>query len=172
MAQDPKAPPPDAAVHSDAAPHGDVAPVSTAVIRGAGGVVVNPHGEVLVIRHRNGDWVFPKGHLDPGESPLQAAVREVEEEAGVNAHCADPNITRTTRYTNDRGEQRAITWFLLRCHTEKPVMREALFPEGVFLPPDEALQRLSFAEDRRLLTGLLPHLRQHSSQHSSQGDGS
>ena len=38
-------------------------------VPGAGGVVFNDRGEVLLIRDRNGFWVFPKGHLEPGETP-------------------------------------------------------------------------------------------------------
>ena len=52
-------------------------------VEGAGGVVFNGQGLVLLLGHRNGTWVFPKGHLDPGETELEAALREVEEEAGV-----------------------------------------------------------------------------------------
>lgn len=55
----------------------------------AGGVVMRADGAVIAIvpRRRAGDGSkvlgLPKGHLDPGESALQAAVREVREEAGV-----------------------------------------------------------------------------------------
>lgn len=53
---------------------------------------------------------------------------------------------------------RAITWFLLRTEAQEPVLREFLFPEGAFFAPPEAQQRLSFAEDRRLLDAMLAHL--------------
>jgi 8-oxo-dGTP pyrophosphatase MutT (NUDIX family)/phosphohistidine phosphatase SixA len=39
---------------------------------------------VLVHRPRLQDWSFPKGKLDPGESPLAGAVREVQEETGLS----------------------------------------------------------------------------------------
>lgn len=57
----------------------------------AGGVVVREPGEVLVIipRRRAADGrqvlALPKGHVDPGETPEQAARREVREEGGVEA---------------------------------------------------------------------------------------
>lgn len=124
-------------------------------VEGAGGVVFDPHGRVLLIRHESGAWVFPKGHLDEGEDHLQAAVREVEEEAGVQARCEDPAAHWTTAYVNDRGRRRRITWYRMECDVGEPVMREHLFPEGEFLPPEEAMERLSHDEDRRLLSRIL-----------------
>ena len=128
-----------------------------AEVEGAGGVVFRADGRVLLLRHLEGTWVFPKGHIDPGEDALGAAVREVEEEAGVRAHCPDPALTETTRYQNVRGVARVITWFLLLSEAEQPVLREFLFPEGGFFAPEEARLRLSFAEDRQLLAAMLTH---------------
>ncbi len=126
-------------------------------VRGAGGVVFRPDGAVLLLRHLEGTWVFPKGHIDPGESALGAAVREVEEEAGVRAWCPDPAFQPTTRYENARGVPRVITWFCLLTDAERPTLREFLFPDGDFLAPAEASTRLSFDEDRRLLETVLAY---------------
>ncbi len=51
----------------------------------AGGVVVNGEGQVLLAysTYAGQGWHFPKGGLDEGETPLECAVREVEEEGGV-----------------------------------------------------------------------------------------
>ena len=52
----------------------------------AGGVVFRREGtgvRYLLILDSNGNWGFPKGHLNEGESPLDAARREVEEETGL-----------------------------------------------------------------------------------------
>ena len=127
-------------------------------VEGAGGVVFNDHGQVLLIRQKDGSWVFPKGHLDPGEDHLRAAVREVEEEAGVRAHCPEPERHWTTSYINPRGEHRRITWFRLVTADTRPIMREKRFPEGCFAAPDIALELLSFGEDRSLLEGVLAHV--------------
>jgi diadenosine hexaphosphate hydrolase (ATP-forming) len=131
------------------------APSHAPTVAGAGGVVFNARGAVLLLQHASGNWVFPKGHIDAGESELDAALREVEEEAGVHATCDDPTMTFVTRYYNDRHEQRVITWFALSTDASKPTLREALFLDGGFYPPLVALQRLSFDEDRRLLREVL-----------------
>lgn len=51
-------------------------------IQAAGGVVSNGGGRYLLI-HRRGKWDFPKGKIEYGETPPEAALREVEEETGV-----------------------------------------------------------------------------------------
>lgn len=123
---------------------------------GAGGVVLDPEGRVLVIRNHKGEWVFPKGHLEAQETPLQAATREVAEEAGIATTCPNPHARWTTHYRNDRGQPRRITWFCLRAPRDAaPAMHEVQFPEGTFLPPEHARARLSFPEDRELLDRVL-----------------
>jgi 8-oxo-dGTP pyrophosphatase MutT (NUDIX family) len=54
----------------------------------AGGVVTRVEAGqrlYLLIRDKHGNWGFPKGHIERGEQPLTAALREVTEETGVNA---------------------------------------------------------------------------------------
>ncbi len=49
-----------------------------------GTLVVNPCGELLLCHVTNTDhWDIPKGLMDPGETPLAAAMREMQEEAGL-----------------------------------------------------------------------------------------
>jgi 8-oxo-dGTP pyrophosphatase MutT (NUDIX family) len=61
----------------------------------AGGIVVKRthHGPLYLLvssRQNRSNWIFPKGRLEPGETPEQAAVREVREEAGVDARVIRP----------------------------------------------------------------------------------
>jgi diadenosine hexaphosphate hydrolase (ATP-forming) len=124
-------------------------------VEGAGGVVINGAGRVLMIRHKNGTWVFPKGHIEPGESKTETAEREVQEEAGVAATVFDPRMTWQTDYVNPRREARRITWYLLTTDATSTVQTEALFPEGGFFPPATAMRKLAFDEDRGVLRGAL-----------------
>lgn len=122
--------------------------------RGAGGVVFDDRGRVLILRHASGDWVFPKGHVEPGETELEAAMREVAEEAGVRAWCADEGATWTTRYVNPRGARRLITWFALRSD-DAVALSEDLFTEAGYFAPADAADRLTHEADRRLLAEVL-----------------
>lgn len=53
------------------------------IIEAAGGAVINPNGQILMI-YRLGKWDLPKGKIEFGEPKEMAAVREVEEETGVS----------------------------------------------------------------------------------------
>ena len=49
-----------------------------------GGIVENEKGEILLVKTLNGGWVFPGGQVEVGENLVDALVREVKEESGVN----------------------------------------------------------------------------------------
>ncbi len=53
------------------------------VRKAAGGLVINKQDKSLFIK-RNGKWDLPKGHAEKGESMEETALREVEEECGIN----------------------------------------------------------------------------------------
>jgi ADP-ribose pyrophosphatase YjhB (NUDIX family) len=52
-------------------------------VNAGGGLVSNRRGDFLLIR-RNGLWDLPKGHQDPGEDIEVTALREVQEETGID----------------------------------------------------------------------------------------
>jgi len=50
---------------------------------GAGIVFVDPQKNILLLQKENKKWTFPGGHAKKGETPLQTATRECEEELGI-----------------------------------------------------------------------------------------
>ena len=88
------------------------------IIGAAGGVVSNEKNEVLMIFRRN-SWDLPKGKIDDGELPEQAAVREVQEETGLN-DVKLGELMGYTYHTYDMKGKRILkkTWWYTMSTTE------------------------------------------------------
>ena len=50
----------------------------------AAGVVENDQGEILLVKTYHGGWVFPGGQVEIGENIIDAVIREIKEESGIN----------------------------------------------------------------------------------------
>lgn len=118
-------------------------------VRAAGGLVVEA-GRVLVVhRPRHGDWSLPKGKLDAGESFEQAALREVEEEAGLR--CSLREELESVHYSDDKGRPKLVRYWLMTVEQAAAFEPNDEVDELAWLPPDEAAERLSYPHDRELV---------------------
>ena len=124
----------------------------------AGGVVVNEAGEVIVIvptrRASDGSKVLalPKGHPDGKESPLEAALREVREEAGVQAEWVDS--LGEVRYWYQRGGRRiakVVEFFLLRYVSGDVEDHDHEVEQARWVPAEEAAETLTYAGERDMV---------------------
>jgi 8-oxo-dGTP pyrophosphatase MutT (NUDIX family) len=97
-------------------------------------------------------WIFPKGHVEPGESLEEAALRELREEAGVQGEVDRPVGTLTFR----SGEEEVrVNYFLIRAHSE----RQGEEARRVrWLPLRDALALLTFHDAKDLLQEAAEHL--------------
>lgn len=50
-----------------------------------GGIVENGRGDILLVKTIHGGWVFPGGQVEAGENLMDALVREIREESGIDA---------------------------------------------------------------------------------------
>ncbi|MCC6487400.1 MAG: NUDIX domain-containing protein [Candidatus Hydrogenedentes bacterium] len=97
----------------------------------AGGVVLRAElGQTLVAlvtERGHPDYVLPKGHLEPGESPLDAAHREVGEEAGFHDLTFVRELATVQRLNFERTKWKTIHFFLF---TTNEVVPKPLEPEN------------------------------------------
>lgn len=76
---------------------------SVTLIEAAGGLVKNKKGDHLFI-YRNDKWDLPKGKLEKGEKPRAGAVREVEEECGIEISKSGKKICKTYHAYTVKGQ--------------------------------------------------------------------
>lgn len=122
-----------------------------ATIHQAGSIVVRLDGKepkvLLVTARRNPkNWIFPKGHIEKGETPQSAALRETKEEAGVVGKLIGSAGILEYGFL---GAKARVEYFLVQ------FSREAGPPENgrsrVWCGLEEALDRLSYKNTRKLL---------------------
>lgn len=125
------------------------------VYTAAGGVVMSAdHSEVLLLIRPERDEVrLPKGHLDPGEAPQEAALREVQEESGY----ADLELVAALGQQlvafalGAATVQRTEYYYLLRARSrqqiERPPDDDAQF-FSIWVSWEEALEHLTFEAER------------------------
>ncbi len=119
------------------------------LVEAAGGLVVDDGRVLLVHRPRYDDWSLPKGKLDPGETFEAAALREVEEEAGLR--CALGAELEPVRYTDQRGRPKIVRYWAMTVLERAPFAPNEEVDELAWLAPDEAVARLTYPHDRELV---------------------
>lgn len=122
----------------------------------AGGIV-RAADKILVLQALTGDWVLPKGKLEAGESPAEAAVREAREEAGVRATVVSRlGSTSYTRELASRPVEKTVHWFLMEATDTQIQAAEHEFRGAEWVTVDEAASRLRWDEQRTLIRSMAP----------------
>jgi 8-oxo-dGTP pyrophosphatase MutT (NUDIX family) len=107
----------------------------------ASGIVVGRRGTVLHLHRRLGIWMQPGGHIDAGETPDQAALREATEELGLDvAHpAAGPCLLHLDVHEAAYGHLHLDLRYLLLGADDDPHPPPGESPEARWYSWDEAL---------------------------------
>lgn len=122
----------------------------------AGGII-HYKGQFLTIKWLSeGTTEFPKGTIEPGETPEQACVREVLEETGYNVRVVAPLTVSNFVFDwhDDRTIEKTVHYFLLQRIDElEPVTNREDNEdfENTWLSADEAHSALSFDDMKAAL---------------------
>ena len=121
----------------------------------SGGVVVRVSGdETFVAFTREGDtqgFVLPKGGVEPGESLLSAARREIEEETGLSAITLIRKLGVVERLTLDKRWWNVMHFYLFRTDQVDVTPTETENHREMGWFPIDALPEILWPEQRELI---------------------
>lgn len=121
------------------------------------GLAVIQNGTILLVHPKDSEWwgtfSIPKGHIEEGEKPIDAAIRETQEEIGLTISKHEikafvPGVRNYVDFKNEKGEVYKRVYFFVAMPDEK-VTTEMLIPDkveidwGGFLNKEKAAQRIN-----------------------------
>ena len=113
---------------------------------------------VLLIRHARGRHIsFPKGHMEPGELESHTAEREVFEETGIRVK-VDRRFRAENRYNIRADIQKLVVVFAAVTRQEEITPQPEEIAEADWYPIDEALERLTYERDKKILRDARAHV--------------
>ena len=126
------------------------------VEKSAGAVIFRKEKDTiryLLLHYTARHWDLPKGHIEKGEKPKEAARREVKEETGIKDIEFIPGFKETVKYFYKRGVQnffKIVVFFLAK--TESKKVKISYEHSGFkWLPYKEALTQLTFKNAKDVL---------------------
>ncbi len=117
--------------------------------------------EFLLVRQRQGHWSFPKGHPEAGETPLQAALRELNEECGINDVQVFPEHMFTLQYViTETNVLKTNVLFLGLLKNKNVVAQESEVVEWRFVTEKDAVDlRFRTADAARIIAEVMQALK-------------
>jgi len=113
----------------------------------------------LLLIHRPGhdDWTLPKGHIEPGEHPLVAAVREVSEETGLAVRLGPPLPALAYPLPDDRTKLvRFWAAIALEGHPDPPAAIDVNEVDRVeWVDAAQTYDTLTYEDDRQVVDAAL-----------------
>lgn len=120
--------------------------------RSAGVIIANGE-EYLLLHYNAGHWDFPKGHLEAEESFEQTALRELQEETGIDGISLLPGFSEKIEYVVERdgvSVPKEVVFFLARVDSTNVTLSHE-HQHFEWLSFEDAIEKLTFDNAKEVL---------------------
>lgn len=118
------------------------------------GCVIIENDKVLLIKQIQGNWGFPKGHMEVGETEVETAIREVKEETNLDVEINE-NKRYTLEYVTDRNTYKEVVFFIAKKTSENEKYQESEITAIEWMNFDDAMKTITYDNTRKLFSNIL-----------------
>ena len=104
----------------------------------------------LILKHNAGHFSFPKGHMEPLESEVDTAIREIKEETNIDVEI-DESFRMVNTYSPKEGIIKDVIFFLGKCCSNEIVAQTSEISEIFWYDFDSSKNVITFENDRIIL---------------------
>ena len=132
-----------------------------ALIESAGAVLYTEDGGVrqyVLVMEKNGSFGLPKGHVEPGETEEQTALREIKEETGIDVEL-NTSFREVVSYSPKRDTTKDVIYFLGKAKTFQYTPQEEEIAQIKWVEINLAHSFLTYDNDKQLVNKAKPMIR-------------
>ncbi|NLZ36869.1 MAG: NUDIX domain-containing protein [Clostridiales bacterium] len=126
--------------------------------KSCGAIIVSDTGRILIIHQQKGQWGFPKGHVESGETEEMTALREIKEEVGLDVEL-DTDFREVNTYSPCPGVIKDVVYFLGRPLSTKVTLQKEEVIGYEWVTIEGARNALTFRNDRLLIDKMEEYLK-------------
>lgn len=133
--------------------------------------VLNSEIQFLILKQIQGHWSFPKGHADEGETKLETAIRELEEESGLKGVELISDLPQIIdEYTIKPGTpeetHKVVEFFIGRVYNKDVKMQKGEIFDYKWITNETGNEAFTFDSSRRILKAAYDIVKEHLKQNS------
>ncbi len=123
----------------------------------AGGIVLNDKREIALVKSKKGYWGFPKGHIERGEKPIDAAIREIYEECGARDLILVKKLGKVVHLKpfadreSSKPFKKYIVFYLFKTEQKELKPQDSEISEAQWVDLERAVDLLKYDVDRAFL---------------------
>ena len=126
-------------------------------------IFINKDGEkeFFIVLQNNGNWSFPKGHMEQGETFLDTAKRELYEESGLTCEKIDSEKMFTHSYTIENKDSlvyKTVHYFIGYLDKKEPILQKEEVKDFCWCSSDEVMHKLKFENIKSLFSEIVSTL--------------
>lgn len=128
--------------------------------KSCGCIIFNKNNEILLIRSVKGHWGMPKGHVEPGETEIETAIREVKEETNLDVEILDENKKYKEQYSIAEDATKEVVYFLAKNKNHQIIPQKEEIQDIGWFTIEDAIQTITYDNSRELIQQVQKELKE------------